>query len=394
MKYRIEIQLGTAAEAFAGIKDDWQALFAVSEGAPFLSWEWMSVWFDQFGEDREPVILKAYRGETLAAILPMFRETKRFAGMSLQKLALMGEGIGGADHLDVISRPCDKSQVLDAILAYLNEHERCETISFEALDQSSATLNVLKQRAATSGIRHSRVSENVASVCPQIDLAAGWEAVLKAGKRSDNFKRKLKKIGRESGFEFRSVTSPTETDAAFVRFLRLHEKRWENAGGSELSGHPRLISFQRRVVAELSAAGMIRFDELWLGGECRGSIYGLDDGTTFYYYNSGYDLEFSNLSVGLVLLGLSVQNAVERGVTLYDFLRGDETYKSDWANRRVELINFRISRPTAAVFAGEVVGGGISKLKAAAKAAIPQMVAEPLANWQRSWSRNYQLSQR
>ncbi|MGB5015460.1 MAG: GNAT family N-acetyltransferase, partial [Pyrinomonadaceae bacterium] len=154
------------------------------------------------------------------------------------------------------------------------------------------------------------------------------------------------------------------------------------------------ISFQRRVVAELSAAGMIRFDELWLGGECRGSIYGLDDGTTFYYYNSGYDLEFSNLSVGLVLLGLSVQNAVERGVTLYDFLRGDETYKSDWANRRVELINFRISRPTAPVLAGEVFGSGISKLKAAAKAAIPQTVAEPLANWRRSWSRNYQLSQR
>ena len=60
MKYRIEIQPGTAAEAFAGIKDDWQALFAVSEGAPFLSWEWMSVWFDQFGEGRQPVILKAY----------------------------------------------------------------------------------------------------------------------------------------------------------------------------------------------------------------------------------------------------------------------------------------------------------------------------------------------
>lgn len=394
MKFRIEIQPGTAADAFARLKDDWQSLFAASEAAPFLSWEWMSVWFDHFGEGREPVILKAYRGKFLAGILPMFRETKRFAGMSLQKLALMGGGIGGADHLDVISRPCDKSQVLEATLSYLDEHEKSETISFEALDQSSATLHALKQRSAASGLRHSRVTENITAVCPQIDLAAGWEAVLKAGKRGDNFKRKLKKIGRESGFEFRSVTSPTETADAFEQFLRLHEKRWENAGGSELSGHPRLISFQRRVVAELSAAGLIRFDELWLGGECRASIYGLDDGQTFYYYNSGYDLEFSNLSVGLVLLGLSVKNAVERGVTLYDFLRGDETYKSDWANRRVELIDLRLSRPTAAVLAGEIFGSGISKLKAAAKAAIPQTVAEPLANWRRSWSRNYQLSQR
>ncbi|MDQ3799953.1 MAG: GNAT family N-acetyltransferase, partial [Acidobacteriota bacterium] len=229
------------------------------------------------------------------------------------------------------------------------------------------------------------------AICPQVDLAGGWEAVLKNSKRGSNFKRRLKQLEKMPGFEFRSVTSPEEAAEAFERFYRLHEKRWLKDGGSELSGHPRLVSFQRDLVAALAEAGLLRFDELWVEGECRSSVYGLDDGRAFYYYNSGYDLEWANYSVGLVLIGLSIKSAIGRGCTLYDFLRGDETYKFDWASHQAELVTLSLSRLTPSAIAHEGMSRAWLSLRNFSKSALPSGLAETLKNRRRAWKRNHEL---
>jgi CelD/BcsL family acetyltransferase involved in cellulose biosynthesis len=218
--------------------------------------------------------------------------------------------------------------------------------------------------------------------------------VLAGSKRADNFRRKLKKLEKMPGFEFRSVTSPEETPAAFRRFARLHEKRWEQDGGSELTGHARLMDFQRRLMPGLSRASLIRFDELWIDGECRSSVYGLDNGHTFYYYNSGYDLDYSHLSVGLVLLGLSVKHAIGRGALDYDFLRGDETYKFDWATHSTDLVSLTFSRNTLPAIAHEMIGKAWSKTRDLAKSALPGTAGDALANLRRAWRRKHQFSDR
>ena len=392
--YRVLIQKGTASDTFAAIRDEWQQLFAVAEASPFLSWEWMSTWFDTFGANKLPCLLKAYRGETLIGILPMYREKRRLLGISFNRLSMMGNKTGGADYLDLIARPEDRSGAMTAIFEYLCADNKIDVVCLENLAEVSESVRLLRKPETRSGHRFDRVSESVAAVCPQIDLSAGWESVLSHSKRRDNFKRRLKKIEKLPGFEFRSVTSPEQTGGAFERFLDLHQKRWENDGGSELTGHPRLAAFQRDVVTKLAAKGLIRFDELWLGGECRGSVYGLDNGRAFYYYNSGYDLDFSNLSVGLVLLGLSIQSAVRRGNVLYDFLRGDETYKSEWANRRAVQINFALCRSSITAFAHNTYSRAMTGIRDSAKYALPSGVAATIGNLRRVWKRNYQLSGR
>ena len=196
----------------------------------------------------------------------------------------------------------------------------------------------------------------------------------------------MKKI---NGFEYRSITSPDETTGAFERFFRLHDERWVKEGGSELSGHPTLVGFQRALVPELSRIGLIRFDELWAEGECRASIYGLDDGNTFYNYNSGFDPAYSRLSVGRIMLGLSIKNAVERGNTMYDFLRGNETYKSDWANQSTNLVNVSLARKTLPVTAYMGMGKCLTGLRDASKAVLPSGIIGVIGTWRRAWKRNY-----
>lgn len=391
---RVLIQEGSGNVPLAAVKPEWQELFATTGCSPFMAWEWMSVWFENFGEKRRPFILKAYRDDTLIAILPMCLEKRKVLGMSINQLSFIGDGIGGADHLDLIARPEDKSVAVSAIFDFLQREFNCDLVRLENLPIDSATVHFLQTAEKQGRGPFSSFSESKTAICPQIDLSEGWESVLNRSKRAENFKRRLKKLERSSNFHFRTLTSPDDARAAFERFLHLHEQRWQNAGGSEMTGHPRLIAFQRQIVKEMSLTGLIRFDELWIDGECRSSVYGLDDGMTFYYYNSGYDFEYSHLSVGLVLLGLSVKAAVERGNLLYDFLRGDENYKFDWANRTTQQLTVSLHNNTLPVLAHSFVEQGVAGILNFSKSILPASVAETLGSWRRAAKRNYQMSAR
>lgn len=383
------------SEAFATVKDDWQRLFAVAAASPFLSWEWMSTWFKNFGENKVPLLFKVYHDDTLIGILPTFLESKTVLGMKFNRLALMGEDVGGADYLDIICRPADAATASTAIFQHLNRPDiknRFDVICLKNLSGRSVTVNLLKDLYEQENVKYDRCSVSVAAVCRQIDLTLGWEVIIKRSKFANRFKQNLKKLEKMPGFEFCSATEPSELEKAFERFLYLHEKRWQTAGGSELSGHPRLISFQRQLMSALASSGLIRFDELWVDGKCRSSTYGLDDGKIFYCYNVGYDLDFSHLSVGTIALGLSVLSALKRGNVSYDFLRGDEKYKSYWSNSHTELLNLSFSRNTLPVFAHEALGYGFSGLKNLGKFVLPASIAESVGNWQRSNKRSYQLS--
>ncbi len=143
-----------------------------------------------------------------------------------------------------------------------------------------------------------------------------------------------------------------------------------------MSGSPELIAFHRDVVTGMSATGLLRFDELWADGECRASIYGFDDGRIFYYYNTGFDPEWADRSVGLVLTGLSIRNAIERGIDVYDFLRGAETYKFDWANKTEQLVNMTLSSDTVAARLALGLSGTTIRLREVAKEVLPSGLAE------------------
>lgn len=387
----VSVQKGTADEIFSDLKTEWQRLFADADASPFLSWEWMSAWFENFGRGRSLTILTARQNGILVGILPMMKEERHVFGKRIEHLSLVGSGIGGADYLDVIAQPHDRAKCLTSFIDYLKALGP-DLVEFESLEHGSETSELLKClcKSADSGV--SRLTEKLDAVCPQIDLSAGWNQVLDSSRRRSNFLRRLKALERESSFEFRTVTSADQIDAAFERFLRLHKMRWEGSGGSELSGHPRLIGFHRRVVTNLATTGLIRFDELWLDGECRSSIYALGNGKTFYYYNSGYDPKFGRLSVGLVLIGLSIKAACERGVTNYDFLRGDETYKFDWANRSNELVTISLSKRSMPIILRDRIGSVTARLRSLAKSTLPSGIAEPLRNWRRGARRKYQLS--
>ena len=101
-------------------------------------------------------------------------------------------------------------------------------------------------------------------------------------------------------------------------------------------------SVLRRVMKRMASTGWLRFEEVWIEGECRASLLGLESGERFYFYLNGYDPAWSKYSLGFTILWLSIECAARRGIKVYDLLRGSEPYKFFWANSARATVTARV----------------------------------------------------
>lgn len=72
------------------------------------------------------------------------------------------------------------------------------------------------------------------------------------------------------------------------------------------------------------------------------------------------------LSVGNLLLGLTMDRAARHGIRTYDFLRGAEDYKLEWADGVESCLDFLAYRPGLAVTGHLALAG----LRTVAKSAL------------------------
>lgn len=372
---RVEEYLGEAA--FRELEAPWSELHREAAASPFLSHEWMSGWHRALGGGKRPRILTAWKDKRLVGLLPLSTERLHPGGLPLavERLAFLGEKVGGADYLDVLAAPGLEARATEALLAHLAS-DRSQAILdlYEVAADSHLLPSSHRHLALGRGMRQQIVPRYL---CPQVDLEGGWQAVLARSGRASNLRRRRRQVEALGG-EFREVRGEEEASAAFDRFLHLHELRWAQEGGSDGLGTPALLRFHREVVPALARAGWLRFEELWVEGACRASIYGLDAGEAYYFYQSGFDPAWSRKSVGLVLLGHSMEQAASRGVRVYDFLHGAEAYKLEWATRSRQTVAIRcldVGWGSAALLVGEEL---VEAARAWAHALLPQGAVETL----------------
>lgn len=386
----LSVELREGTEALHELRAEWQALHRVAEATPFLSWEWAATWQQWLNPTGTPLVLCAREAGQLVGLLALNADTTRVAGLSVQRLSLLGDGYGGADYLDVLARPGREAEVTAALFPFLLQQVPFEALELEGLDAQSPSLTWLAEQTKN----RFQYCPNPLYVCPQINLANGWEQVLHHSHRTVNFKRRLRHLQKREGFAFRSVTNSAEAPAAFARFLQLHEARWADQGGSELTGHAQLQSFHRDLVGRWAQAGLLRFDELWVEGACRASIYGLEHQRRYYLYSTGYDQAWRQVSVGLVALGLALQAACERGATVGDFLRGTESYKFDWATTTRDTVQVRLAPPQLRARLFLHWQQTATTVRQCVRNGLPSTWLFPLQQMRRAWLRRREFSGR
>jgi CelD/BcsL family acetyltransferase involved in cellulose biosynthesis len=344
------------AAALAALRPKWGALCEESEaGCLFLTPEWLVPWWEHFGADRDLCCIAVFDCERLVGFLPLFSELTRFAGIPARRVAFVGDGATGCDYLDILAAPGRETDVRAAVLDALGELS-WDVCDLDSLWRDSPTAHFLAQRfpnrrtirssdaglggPAARVVRDARLR----FVCPRIPLTGTAEEFFASLGRRENLRRREKWLYKQPGVSIEVARTAAEARPAVERFFELHRARWAVEGGSDGLADPRYEAFHRAAVRELAERGWLRLYTLFVARRPVASVYGVVHKQTFLYYQSGYDPAWASKSVGLILLARTVQDAWREGLSEFDFLRGNEAYKSEWARGDRWTIQMRLWR--------------------------------------------------
>ena len=376
----VETSLGAPGE------EEWRALNQRARaGNMFLSPEWLLPWWAHFGAGREQQIICVREAGRLIGMLPLFAERVRVGGVEVRRLAFLGDGDTGCDCLDALADPGREREVLEQCLSAVMDLS-WDLCDLDGIWRESFTAG---QLAARFPPRQAPIARDarLRYVCPHIPLTGSYEQYLEALSRRENLRRREKWVFRQPGVSIACARMPAEAVPATEEFLELHRARWAVEGGSGGLTDARHEAFHREASQRLATIGALRMYRLYVARRPVASVYGVVHGDKFNYYQSGYDPAWASRSVGLVLLARTVSDAFAEGLHEFDFLRGDEGYKGEWARGERWTIQFRLWRGArgraaraaqqAAVFARETL-----------KAALPRSALETVRRARRrfTWS--------
>jgi CelD/BcsL family acetyltransferase involved in cellulose biosynthesis len=365
----------------AALEGEWRALFdAAGAPNPFLSWEWLHTFHRLFAARRALWILEARdRAGALAGVLAL---SARSSIVGARRWALLGNGATGADALDVLARPADAPAARAAIArAIADGVAGWDVLELEDLPCGTATVAALHAAMAPVG---AQVRVERGFTCPAFAVEGTFEAHVARVRRRETYRRRVRWLSRQPAFRVEIATTPGEAPAAMEDFLRLHRLRWDAEGGSEGIPHGAVEDFHRAVAPLLAARGWLRLYRLFVGRDAIAAVYGIEVGRRFYYYQSGYDPAWSPRSPGVVLVGRTIEDAYARRLTDYDFLRGTEPYKLDWACDRRETCTVRVRAPWLRAGTAVAAQEAYRAARGFARAVAPERVWSALQRARRS----------
>ena len=318
------------------LRDEWSGL-AEAGGNVFSSWEWASTWWRQRRHDR-PLLLHACRDPAgrLTAILPLYLALER----PVRVARFLGHG--PADELGPVCAAGDRPAAARAI-AEVVARARLDLLFAELLpgrDPWGAQLggNVIRREAS-----------------PTLPLD-GWESYL-AG-RSANFRQQVRgrerRLARDHSLAFRLSDDPSRLTDDLGSLFRLHEARW-GAKSAFLCWREFHAQFARVALER----GWLRLWFLDLDGRPAAAWYGFRFGRVESYYQAGRDLARGDASVGFVLLAHTIREAASDGMREYRFLRGDEPYKSRFADADPGVETVVVTRGVRGRLAGAAAAGAL-----------------------------------
>ncbi len=307
-----------------GIWDDLLRRSGAGAHSPFMTWAWHRAWAECApGEELDScqaIVLRSATGD-VEALFPFRVHRARFRRTAVIAVDWAIGDLGCPDHLELLASPEADLDALAAALADVPWH----VIRLGNVAQAAA--NIQRFRAACER-RGWTVRSNPLWRCPYLELPKSWEAFESS--LGPNLRRNLRRYERQLRQQHDVILTdygPAQLEEGWRHLQRLHGLRWGDGG---VFGKHAMERLHRRFSAWLADRGQLWMLTLDLDDTPAAAWYGFSFGDTHYAYQMGWDTRWKRQSVGTVLMGLMIRRAIERGCRTFDFLRGEETYKTVW----------------------------------------------------------------
>lgn len=290
---------------------------------PFVLPPWLSAWWPIVDGDWSPYILSVYHQGQLAGIAPLMRKG--------HEARLIGDA-DVCDHLDVVVAPQHAHAFGRGLLDHLNR-DGVRKLVLSPIRQDSSVMTHLIPMAEEWG---ARVSCDRLAQLFTMSLPDSWGAYLQSlsGKERHEIRRKLRKLDRAGHVTLRCIGHAAKISAAMETFLTLFKA---NRTDKAAFMTDTMMAFFLRLAANLAASDLLKLYFLDLDDRPVAATLCIDDRSTVYLYNNGYDAAYQSLSIGLLSKVLTIKASIGDGRQTYDFLKGSEAYKRRLGGQPVNL---------------------------------------------------------
>ncbi len=316
----MNLEVHTHPRVFDELESEWNALLHSSPSDQiFLTWEWQSTWWNVYHEGDLWVLTCRKDDGRLVGIAPWFIDAER-------TVRVIGcEDV--TDYLDLIVDRCCVDEVLACYADFLADHSaEYGYVELCNLPQASPLYERFPKALEHSGLQ---VSVEQQEVCPIIELPETWDEYLQSldKKQRHEIRRKLRRAsGAGEGIEWYTVDPQRDLTAKIECFLSLMAA--SDAEKYEFLQDEQNVTFFRQLIPLIAEAGWLQLNFLTVGGEETAAYLNFSYNNRILVYNSGLTHEhYAHLSPGIVLLARLIRDAIEQGYEVFDFLRGNETYK-------------------------------------------------------------------
>ncbi len=287
----------------------------------FLTYEFLSVWWEAFGKDKKMLVLLVKDSGKLLGIAP-----------------LMIEGGDVKFMRDVHSYYFDfiisekNQEVLFAIFSYLEKNIEFDKLILEDVPLDSTNLGMIKSKKfKKSGFIFLKFNERVS---PVIKIEEEWEnyygGIPKSRRKS--IRNNLSKLSRIGNVRYCDIVNKELLPRLIKDFFLIERGSWKHTVGRSVTGDKQQMFFYKTLAERMQDKGQICLDFLFVDEKPASFVYDLVYKDKRYNLKTSFLEDYDGAGPGTYLAKEVVQNSFKKGLDCLDFLGVMDSRKKLFSN--------------------------------------------------------------
>jgi CelD/BcsL family acetyltransferase involved in cellulose biosynthesis len=246
-------------------------------------------------------------------------------------LGTAGEPEGGVfvEYNGLCTPQAERAEVAHTLVAHLHRTGGWDEVHLNGFDPAHAAPLLAAERRFTVSQKGSPLLE--------LDTAADdLVKTLRSRNARATVRRSLRGI---SPYTTEWAHDAARAHAILDELKQLHQQRWQARGEPGAFASERFQSFHRRLVERWVPAGRAVVFAVRCANETVAALYGFVVGDTLQYYQGGFRIfDHNKVRAGYAAHLLLAGAARARGLSNYEYLVGDDRYKTELSTTQRTLI--------------------------------------------------------
>lgn len=335
------LELATDFQTLEPIREEWDAA-VLRLGAPVcMTLDWLTTWWEYYGDRNQLRIFVFRRGERVVGMLPVYLETFGIGPWKTIVARIVGANIPPR----CFNPPVDAACAVDMfaqVYRQLFVSDGCDMLSFGPVSEDWSARQALFAAIRIHGEALEAASTTAVDVRSTFTLSGEFVQKLNSKKTAKHYLRGLERYGE---ITTDVISEPADLGESFTAFASQHAAQWRALGkGGHFLSWPRGCEFHQTLVKHQGARGRVRFYRLLAAGQMIACCYAYVFGSMLAWELPSRLVgpEWEKLGLGKAAFIRMCQNAAVEGVLNVDAGLGQYTYKSNLGGVEVPVHTFRV----------------------------------------------------